>query len=101
MLTSNCPQCGKKSDRILTEFDRVYPLPAVRVVRYQCTKINCQGEPNRLKGRERTSWDIVHPADLESLASALSFDDVEPINFDDVEPISIGDVEPINFKTTP
>lgn len=64
-VTSACPACGTESDRILTEFDRIFPLPAVHLVRYQCVKRGCGAIPR--DKRKRTAWDVPTKRKLEKL----------------------------------
>lgn len=57
-MKATCPKCGSSSDRILAEFDRVYPAPAVRIVRYRCGKPTCI-KPRRVGyPKMRTTWDV-------------------------------------------
>ena len=58
MKANTCPTCGTESARILSEFDRVFPLPAVHVRRYRGENHACMvktrpGHPNR-----RSFWDV-------------------------------------------
>lgn len=57
MKTSTCPSCGTESARILQEYDRTFPLPAVRMVRFQCG--TCNAEFAQTRCRERRFWDVV------------------------------------------
>lgn len=57
MKSSNCPSCGTESTRILQEYDRTFPPPAVRMVRFQCAK--CNAEFSQTRRAERMSWDVV------------------------------------------
>lgn len=57
--TAVCPECGVESDQVVTEYDRLFPLPAVRVIRFRCRSSKCTEKTNRRYAAERTKWEEI------------------------------------------
>ena len=57
-MISTCPECGTQSDRVLTEFDRVFPLPKVHLIRYRGENSKCLKSKRPGQPKARTTWDV-------------------------------------------